>query len=394
MFDSGVFSDRKALLMVVDYWGQAMLQWIAVYKKLIKPILFLVSPDTVHSLIVRAARVAQAFAPSRWLVRRLWRRDDKRLEQNLLGIDFKNPIGLSAGFDKNIELTPLMESVGFGFETGGSVTLASRRGNPRPWFFRLPKTESLVVHAGLANNGLVNIKKSILRNKRRVEQMPLIISVAVVAKSSKESNEDAIIDAKNTTLYILQRKLASSIEINISCPNAGDDQPFSQPELLDALLSELDKVERDIPFFVKMPNLMQLKQFDALLQVICQHNIQGVTLANLVKNRETVELKDELPEDIKGGLSGAPTRARSTALVSYTYKKYGHKLLIIGVGGVFTAEHAYEKIRAGAHLVGMITGMIFNGPQVVGQINKELIKLLERDGFGNLAEAIGADHRN
>lgn len=363
------------------------------YKRIVKPVLFIFSPDFVHSSILVLGRVAQAVAPMRWAVRRMWRRDDQSLNQQVLGMNLANPIGLSAGFDKNIELTPLMEAVGFGFETGGSVTLAPRTGNVRPWFYRLPKTESIVVHAGLANKGISAISRSIRRGQRRVKQMPLFVSVAVVAKTPKETNQDAIIDAKNTTLYILQRKLSSAIEINISCPNAGDDQPFSSPELLDELLTELDKLDRNIPFFVKMPNLRRLSQFDALLDVVSRHNIQGVTIANLVKDRESVKLQDHLPDEISGGLSGEPTRARSTALVRRAYQKYGDKLVIIGVGGVFTAEHAYEKIRAGATLVGMITGVIFEGPQVVGRINTQLVTLLRQDGFSHISEAVGADHK-
>ena len=363
------------------------------YKKVIKPILFLFSPDFIHKATVACGKVVQAVLPLRWLIRRMWRRDDARLSQQILGIDFVNPVGLSAGFDKNIELTPLMQSVGFGFETGGSVTLTPRKGNARPWFFRLPKTESIVVHAGLANKGIVTIAKSIRRNKRRAKQLPLFVSVAVVAKTAKETCQDAIIDVKNTMLYVLQRELACAIEINISCPNAGDDQPFTQPALLDELLTELDKAERAVPFFVKMPIVASTQHFDTLLAVVAKHNIQGVTIANLVKSREHLRLKDHLPEDVKGGLSGAPTRAISTALIRRAYKSYGDKLVIVGVGGVFTAEHAYEKIRAGASLVAMITGVIFEGPQVVGRINRGLVPLLEQDGFDSITEAVGADHK-
>lgn len=364
------------------------------YKSVVKPFLFLFSPDAVHNTIVRTGRVVQGLAPVRWLLRKLWRRDHDMLRQSLLGIDFINPVGLSAGFDKNIELTPLMESVGFGFETGGSVTLTPRKGNDRPWFFRLPKTESIVVHAGLANQGIISISKSIRRNKRHAKKMPLFVSVAVVAKTPKETNQDAIIDARNTTLCILQRQLAKAIEINISCPNAGDSQPFTQPELLDELLDELDTLERSVPMFIKMPQVSSLKHFDALLSVIVRHDVQGITIANLVKDRASVKVADDLPKDVRGGLSGAPTRQRSTAMVRYAYKKYGQKLKIIGVGGIFSAEHAYEKIRAGASLVALVTGVIFEGPQVVGQINKGLVELLERDGFATVTEAIGADHQN
>ena len=340
-----------------------------------------------------AGRVVQVLPPVRWILRKWWAYSDARLNQSILDIDFANPIGLSAGFDKNVQLTPLMSSVGFGFETGGSVTLGERKGNARPWFYRLPKTQSLVVHAGLANRGIVNGEATIIKNSRRSKNLPLFISVAIVAKTSKETSQDAIIDAKNTILYILQHNLAKAIEINISCPNAGDEQPFTNPKMLDELLTELDKIERSLPFLIKMPQVSSLKEFDALLRIVDRHNIQGLTIANLVKDRSSVKLLEELPEDVKGGLSGAPTRKVSTAMVHYAYKKYAKRFTIIGVGGVFCAEHAYEKIRAGASLVGMITGVIFEGPQVVGKINKGLIKLLEEDGFTSITEAIGADHK-
>ena len=363
------------------------------YKKIIKPILFLFPPDFIHNTTVRAGRVVQVLPPVRWILRKWWAYSDARLNQSILDIDFANPIGLSAGFDKNVQLTPLMSSVGFGFETGGSVTLGERKGNARPWFYRLPKTQSLVVHAGLANRGIVNGKPTIIKNSRRSKSLPLFISVAIVAKTSKETSQDAIIDAKNTILYILQHNLSKAIEINISCPNAGDEQPFTNPKMLDELLTELDKIERSLPFLIKMPQVSSLKEFDALLRIVDRHNIQGLTIANLVKDRSSVKLLEELPEDVKGGLSGAPTRKVSTAMVHYAYKKYAKRFTIIGVGGVFSAEHAYEKIRAGASLVGMITGVIFEGPQVVGKINKGLIKLLDEDGFMSITEAIGADHK-
>ena len=363
------------------------------YKSIIKPILFLFSPDFVHSATISVGKVVQAIPPVRWILRKCWRYDNQVLEQELFGMTFANPIGLSAGFDKNVQLTPLMSSVGFGFETGGSVTLGERKGNARPWFYRLPKTQSLVVHAGLANRGIVNGEATIIKNSRRSKNLPLFISVAIVAKTSKETCQDAIIDAKNTILYILQHSLSKAIEINISCPNAGDEQPFTNPKMLDELLTELDKIERNLPFLIKMPHVASLKQFDALLSVITRHNIQGLTIANLIKDRSSVKLLDELPDEVKGGLSGAPTRKLSTAMVHYAYRKYGDRLKIVGVGGVFNAEHAYEKIRAGASLVGMITGVIFEGPQVVGRINKGLVKLMERDGFTNITEAIGADHK-
>lgn len=367
------------------------------YKHVIKPLLFLLTPDFTHKLIVFCGRVAQALPPVRWATRKSWSFQDSSLQQEVSGITFRNPIGLSAGFDKNIQLSPLMEDIGFGFASGGSVTLEPRRGNQRPWFHRLPKTKSVVVYAGMPNYGLRKISRYIRRNRRRLDNMPTVVSVAVVAnKTTRErmgtrlTKEAIIDDVKKATEYISDNKLASVVEINISCPNAGKE-PFIETESLDALLATLDSVPRDVPFWVKMPHLYNIKQFDALLRVIVRHNIQGVTVANLVKDRSKIDIKDPLTDEIRGGLSGAPTREYSLELIRHAYKKYGDKLIIIGVGGVFSAEDAYAKIKAGASLVGLITGLFFEGPQLIGRINRGLVELLKKDGFSRISEAVGAD---
>ncbi|QJU08949.1 dihydroorotate dehydrogenase (quinone) [Candidatus Saccharibacteria bacterium oral taxon 488] len=370
------------------------------YKYVIKPLLFLLTPDFTHKLIVFCGRVAQAPPPVRWAIRKSWSFQDNSLRREVGGITFCNPIGLSAGFDKNVQLSPLMESVGFGFASGGSVTLEPRKGNRRPWFHRLPKTKSVVVYAGMPNYGLRKISRYIRRNRRRLDNMPTVVSVAVVANkttrermSTRLTKEAIIDDVKKATEYISDNKLASVVEINISCPNAGKE-PFIETESLDALLTALDSVSRDVPFWVKMPHLYDIEQFDSLLKVIVQHNVQGVTVANLVKDRSKIDIKDPLTDEIRGGLSGEPTREHSLDLIRHTYKKYGDRLTIIGVGGVFSAEDAYAKIKAGASLVGLITGLFFEGPQLIGRINRGLVELLKKDGFSHISEAVGADFRS
>ena len=370
------------------------------YKYVIKPLLFLLTPDFTHKLIVFCGRVAQALPPVRWGIRKSWGFQDNSLQQEVSGITFRNPIGLSAGFDKNIQLLSLMEDIGFGFASGGSVTLEPRKGNRRPWFHRLPRTKSVVVFAGMPNKGLRKIRNYIERNTRRSSNAVSVISVAVIANKTTIEQaggypaEQAIInDVKKATECIIHNKLASVVEINISCPNAGKE-PFIEAEALDALLTTLDIVPRDVPFWVKMPHLYDIKQFDALLGVIVRHNIQGVTVANLIKDRSKINIKDSLTDEIRGGLSGAPTREHSLELIRHAYKKYGDRLTIIGVGGVFSAEDAYAKIKAGASLVGLITGLFFEGPQLVGQINRGLVELLKKDGFSHISEAVGADFRS
>ena len=370
------------------------------YKHVIKPLLFLLTPDFTHRLIVFCGRVVQALPPVRWAIRKSWSFQDKSLQQEVDGITFYNPIGLSAGFDKNVQLSPLMEDVGFGFASGGSVTLEPRKGNRRPWFHRLPKTKSVVVYAGMPNYGLRKISRYIRRNRRRLDNMPTVVSVAVVAnKTTRErmgtrlTKEAIIDDVKKATEYISDNKLASVVEINISCPNAGKE-PFIETESLDELLTTLDIVPRDVPFWVKMPHLYDIKQFDSLLKVIVRHNIQGVTVANLVKDRSKIDIKDPLTDEIRGGLSGEPTREHSLELIRHAYRNYGDRLIIVGVGGVFSAEDAYAKIKAGASLVGLITGLFFEGPQLIGQINRGLVDLLKKDGFSHISEAVGADFRS
>ena len=370
------------------------------YKYVIKPLLFLLTPDFTHKLIVFCGRVAQALPPVRWGIRKSWGFQDNSLQQEVSGITFRNPIGLSAGFDKNIQLLSLMEDIGFGFASGGSVTLEPRKGNRRPWFHRLPRTKSVVVFAGMPNKGLRKIRNYIERNTRRSSNAVSVISVAVIANKTTIEQaggypaEQAVInDVKKATEYIIHNKLASVVEINISCPNAGKE-PFIEAESLDALLTTLDIVPRDVPFWVKMPHLYDIKQFDALLGVIVRHNIQGVTVANLIKDRSKINIKDSLTDEIRGGLSGAPTREHSLELIRHAYKKYGDRLTIIGVGGVFSAEDAYAKIKAGASLVGLITGLFFEGPHLLGQINRGLVELLKKDGFSRISEAVGADFRS
>lgn len=370
------------------------------YKYVIKPLLFLLTPDFTHKLIVFCGRVAQALPPVRWAIRKLWSFQDKSLRQEINSVTFSNPIGLSAGFDKNVQLSPLMEAVGFGFASGGSVTLEPRQGNRRPWFHRLPRTKSVVVFAGMPNKGLRKIRHYIERNTHRTNSAVGVVSVAVIANKTTieqaggHPSERAIInDVKKATEYTIRNKLANVVEINISCPNAGKE-PFVEAESLDALLTTLDIVPRDVPFWVKMPHLYDIKQFDALLGVIVRHNIQGVTVANLVKDRSKIDIKDPLTDEIRGGLSGEPTREHSLELIRHAYKNYSDRLTIIGVGGVFSAEDAYVKIKAGASLVGLITGLFFEGPQLIGRINRGLVELLKKDGFSHISEAVGVDFRS
>lgn len=360
------------------------------YKRIIKPLLFRRSPDAVHAGMVKTGRRVQAWSMLRRLTRTALRYDNQAmLEQTIHGIAFPNPVGLSAGLDKNFEIASLMNAVGFGFMEGGSVTFESYSGNPRPWFHRLPVSESLVVNAGLPNHGvaaaIANIKQY---SKKSLSDFPLNISVAKTNSPTACDDNTAIADYVGSLRLLQKAGVGDMYTLNISCPNAYGGEPFTSPDRLERLLAAIDQLKLQKPLFVKMPINLPWDEFKKLVDVANTHTVVGLTIGNLAKDRQAV--KHELPDSVKGNLSGKPTQRLSDALIKRTRGAYGNRFIIIGVGGVFTAEDAYTKVKNGADLVELVTGIIFNGPQLIGQINRELVKLLADDGYTNILQAVGS----
>ncbi len=363
------------------------------YTKVVKPILFKQKPDAVHGHLLQAVNRLQSLGFIRRLVHDVWAYENNaRLSQEVLGIHFRNPIGLSAGFDKNFELPPMLKSIGFGFMEGGSLTYKPCTGNPKPWFYRLPRTKSIVVYAGLANQGVTKIIERIKNyTPSTFTEFPLNISVAKTNSKITADEAGAIADYVSSLSQIKKAAVGSMVTLNISCPNTYGGEPFTTPELLERLLEKVDEVQMPQPIFIKMPADLDWPDFDKLLAVAAKHRVAGITISNLAKDRGQAKLMDPLSATVKGGLSGKPTWGLSNNLIRETYKKYHERFVIIGVGGVFSAEDAYTKIKLGATLVELITGMIFEGPQLIGQINQGFVALLKRDGYQTISEAIGVD---
>jgi dihydroorotate dehydrogenase (fumarate) len=312
------------------------------------------------------------------------------LSQDVVGLTFSNPVGLSAGLDKNFELVPLIKAIGFGYMEGGSLTLDPCVGNSRPWFHRLPKTKSIVVHVGLANYGVARGIAKIKSYPPAVfNNFPLNISVAKTNSPSASTDDDAVADYVGSLEQLKASNTGDMYTLNISCPNTFGGEPFTDPERLEKLLSATDALELEKPLFIKMAIDLPWTAFKALLAVADSHQVAGVTIGNLAKDRTKVDLKDPLPDSLKGNLSGKPTQKLSDELIRQTYKAYGKRFVIIGVGGIFTADDAYAKIKNGATLVELVTGLIFQGPQVIGQMNQDLARLVEADGYHNVSQAIG-----
>ena len=365
-----------------------------IYQRVAKPVLFAFSPDMVHSMTMQFLALAGGVPGLPKAVHAFSTVKHPELESTWRGIHFTSPVGLSAGLDKNAQAVKIMQAVGFGFSEVGSVTARRCAGNLKPWFYRLPKTQSLVVHAGLANIGVDGVMRRLEKLPQTVQKnYPTILSIARTNDKPASSDEAGIADFLVTAARALASPAVQLIELNISCPNAFAGERFTNPKLFEQLLARIAELKPEKPILVKMPIELTWEQTDELIRIADTSGIiAGFTFGNLRKDRSGVDFKEELPESVEGGLSGAPTRQLSTNLIAKTYEKYGNKFLLIGVGGILSAEDAYEKIKAGATYVELVTGLIMNGPAFVEEVNTGLVRLLKKDGYTHISEAVGTAH--
>lgn len=360
----------------------------AIYRQVIKRILFLIDPEVVHTNSTHAGEWLGTNSFAKKFLSSIFVKNNSILKQSIAGITFENPIGLAAGFDFEAKLTQILPSIGFGFETIGTITNSAYEGNPRPMLGRLPKSKSLMVYKGFKNDGAkaVSVKLSKLKYK-----FPLGISIGRTNSTELKTQEQSVEDIKTAFKVFEAANISNAYyEMNISCPNLFGDITFYPPKNLGELLTMLDSLNLSKPVFVKMPIGESNEDTLKMLEVISQHKIAGVIFGNLQKNRAHPLLDPvEVAKFPKGNFSGKLTFERSNELISLAYKNYKDKLVIIGCGGIFTVEDAYLKIKLGASLVQLITGMIYEGPQLAAEINRKLPELLAIDGYKTLAEAVG-----
>jgi len=364
------------------------------FKYFLKPILFKFDPEFIHDRFTKAGSFYGKKQITRNVIRKLFRFENKSLEQTVDNNFYKNPILLSAGFDKNADMMNILAPVGFAGMELGSITWKAYEGNPKPRLYRLPKSKGIVVYYGLKNLGVVEtIKKFKEERIIDTQDKDFVIGASIAKTNNKEvcNVVEGIEDYYQGLSAVVNAKLGDYYTINISCPNTYGGEPFTTPDKLEALLKTIDSLQVDKPVYIKMPINYEWPRFKELLEVIIKHKIAGVIIGNLNKNHQDKTIVERIPENLKGGVSGKPTFELSNELIRKTYKEYNDKLTIIGTGGIFTAEDAYQKIKYGAELVQMITGMIFGGPQVIGEINCGLAKLLKEDGYANISEAIGVE---
>lgn len=366
----------------------SLIRWC--YQYLLKPYFFRRDPEAVHDHMTKVGKRLGRFRWTRRITKAIFHYQHPSLAQSYWDIHFSNPVGLSAGFDKEATLYPIMGSVGFGFAEIGTVTYGSYRGNQPPRLYRLPQSRSIVVNYGLKSQGASAVIRS-LQNKPH--PIPQIISIGRTNSVQASSLADGIVDYKTCLQKFIESGTGDIYEINISCPNTFGGEPFTDPTDLEKLLSSLLTPRPAKPIFIKMPINLVWDQFKTLLDICLSYKIQAVVIGNLNKNLSAATITDTIPPNLKGAASGKPTWELSNALITQTYQYCGDQIKIIGVGGIFSAADAYEKIKRGASLVELITGMIYEGPQLINEINRDLVRLLRQDGYNNIQEAIGSYYR-
>ena len=366
----------------------------SIYRRVLKPILFLYDAEKVHDAFTSIGVFLGKYKTMRAITRWLFAYKNPRLEQTVMGIKFANPIGLSAGFDKDAKLTDIMPEVGFGFEEVGSITGEPCEGNPKPRLWRLPKLGALVVHYGLKNEGCEKIAAWLATKKFKI---PIGTNIAKTNNVACAETQAGIADYAKA--FDALKDIGDYFTVNISCPNAYGGEPFTDPARLDRLLTRLDVIFTKKPVFLKFSPDLATERLDALIEVCSHHRVHGFICTNLTKEKKSAlggsaSGGEQNEIRLKGGLSGRMVKKLSDDQIAYIYNKTKGKYVIIGCGGVFTAKDAFHKIQLGATLVELITGMIYEGPQLIGEINRGLVRLLDKHGFKTINEAVGTAEKN
>lgn len=347
----------------------------------IKPLLFKLQPESAHHLaesVLRLPNICQipfnSFLKSHFI-------HDKILEQEIFGRTFFNPIGLGAGFDKNATMIRGVQILGFGFTEIGTVTPLPQAGNPKPRMFRHVEEESIQNAMGFNNNGAYKVSKKLQKH------FPFTTPIGInIGKNKLTSDAEAIKDY----IHLIKafNNLGDYFVINISSPNTPGLRDLQNEEFITELFTQA-KALTDMPILLKIAPDMEIKDAVALAKMAVDKGADGIIATNttidysLVKNPKTI-----------GGLSGAVLKEKSFKIFEAIAKELYGKTVLISVGGIDSAEEAYKRIKAGASLIQIYSGIVFHGPDMIMNINKELAQLLKADGYDNITQARGADRKN
>jgi len=360
------------------------------YRTLLRPLLFRLPPETAHEFAIHALSLGLGAGAMRRAARARFERPLFG-ELRRFGLSFKNPIGMAAGFDKNGVVARELAALGFGFVEVGTVTRLAQPGNPRPRLFRLPSDRALVNRLGFNNDGAEALARRLARAR------PDCVLGVNIGKSRAVPVEEATADYLAS--FEAVRSHADYVAVNVSSPNTPGLRELQRADLLAALLKELQRRNRELaardraaplPLLVKISPDLGEGELELIVEAARGAGVAGLIATNTTTSREGLHTHAaEVAACGEGGLSGAPLRARATRTVAALRRLTRGAVEIVGVGGVFTAEDAWEKICAGAGLVQLYTGFVYEGLGVVRRINEGLAALLEREGFRTLDEAVG-----
>lgn len=344
---------------------------ILVYQ-LIKPLLFLISPEKAHHLTVRLFSILLAIPVISSIIRSFYSVKDKRLEREVFGLKFPNPVGLAAGFDKDGKHFKTMSALGFGFIEIGTVTPKGQIGNPQPRLFRLPSDKGLINRMGFNNEGVGALVERLKKDK----SYNFIVG-GNIGKNKVTPNENAVDDY--TYCFKALFDYVDYFVVNVSSPNTPNLRALQDKEPLTKLLSTLQTLNQakdaPKPILLKIAPDLTDSQLDDILEIVADTKIDGVIATNTTISRAKLSTPESTITTIgAGGLSGRPVRERSTEVIRYLSKKSNGKLTIIGVGGIDNAAAALEKLEAGASLVQVYSGLIYAGPTLVKEINQAILK--------------------
>jgi len=343
-----------------------------VYKFLLKPFLFRLDPEKAHHLTIRLFNFALAFPGAKAVFRSLYGSTEQTLEREVFGLKFKNPVGLAAGFDKDGKYFKSMAHLGFGFIEIGTVTPKGQAGNPQPRLFRLPQDEALINRMGFNNEGV----DALVDRLKEYKKTDLIIG-GNIGKNKLTPNTEATDDYVKCFKALFD--YVDYFVVNVSSPNTPGLRELQEKKPLTELLSTLQKMNNSYP--ERKPLLLKIApdltdtQLDDIIEIAAEVKLDGIIASNTTVDRSKLSTSDVRISEIgNGGLSGKPVTVRSTEIITYIHQKTDGKLPIIGVGGIQSAKDAQAKLDAGASLVQVYSGLVYAGPGLIREINKELAK--------------------
>lgn len=370
-----------------------------IYKDAIRPLLFTVAktdPEWLHQQTIRSLSWLgqnRDRPPGYWMNELLMRSfclQDKRLEQNLFGLTFPNPLGLAAGFDKDGVAVPIWSSLGFGFAEMGTVTFHQQPGNPPPRLFRLPLDKAALNRMGFNNSGAEAMAIRLAEVKPDLRSIPIGLNLG---KSKITTLEDAAVDYRNS--FHLLKDYGDYFVVNVSSPNTPGLRSLQDASMLSSILSALQQ-ENSLkkPLFVKIAPDLEWQAIKDIISLAKTYQLAGIIATNTTISRnglktQVIPQTGKSPQEEAGGISGAPLKERSTEVIRFIWQQTAGQIPIIGVGGIFTSEDAWEKITAGASLLQVYTGWIYEGPAMTKRILQGLLSKLEQNGFNSISEAIG-----